>query len=201
MALLRRTIPVKPTHVEPEQKAMSAFIRNFDYPGLVSQIESAESNKAVKLNQSRLQGEWKKDAIHLLAQLKPDILQSILDNTLPQRANRGSSTRIREVATNRTTTDKTLDPVIYINYLADKYGQGMTFKQFRLFLDALGCAAGGYLDDPDRFIVGNISLRVALTRPSTTSGISGTMLSRTSLTISKTKKARTRGMIAHHSLG
>ncbi|KAK3049043.1 hypothetical protein LTR09_009697 [Extremus antarcticus] len=152
MALLRRTIPVKPTHVEPEQKAMSAFIRNFDYPGLVSQIESAESNKAVKLNQSRLQGEWKKDAIHLLAQLKPDILQSILDNTLPQRANRGSSTRIREVATNRTTTDKTLDPVIYINYLADKYGQGMTFKQFRLFLDALGCAAGGYLDDPDRFI-------------------------------------------------
>lgn len=85
-------------------------------------------------------------------------LKSVLDNTLPQRAKIDLGNVIREPARAMFSGKGELDAVIYINYIADKEGKGLTRENFKFFLAAMKCAAGRCQDDPGRFVVDGVNL-------------------------------------------
>ena len=118
----------------------------------------AEKNKAPRPLVSRIlsnESSVREFSLFTVAQPANDVIRSVLDNTLPQRALGGL--QIRQPSP-LATWHNTPDPVIYLNYLADKNGQGLSCVEFEQFLEAYEMAAR--LEPlTDDFDVNGVSLR------------------------------------------
>lgn len=108
---------------------------------------------------------WRADGLFLLAQLRTDVLEKVLDMTLPQHAaqRRGPKPAIRLPA-DLPLSAADLDAVIYIQCIADRDGCGLTCAEFDDFLDAMEVGAGLRLDPTGRFSRQGSSLQTAIDR-------------------------------------
>lgn len=102
------------------------------------EMHQAECAHAIRWVQSRLLGtrEWGVHARALLAQLLPEVVSAILDNTLPEKwvkneNNFRSKVRATYVPT---TPGPDLDAGHYVNYLAKEDGTGLTVKEYNTFI-------------------------------------------------------------------
>jgi hypothetical protein len=137
----RRLGPIAPAFVEPEQLSIWNAMQQDDLCKAMYIIRDAEK-KAPNPRTSRiLELPETQDALalYLLAQPSRDIVEAVLDNTLPQRALRDLD--IRQPGEMHTWRES-YDPVIYLNYLADENGKGLTCDEYELFLESYLVAAG-----------------------------------------------------------
>jgi hypothetical protein len=130
---------------QPLVEMRAAFDKDGLY-GLSKRIHNLEVNFAENVYESRIwdQPDYHGYAEQLLAQVTPEMLHSILSNTLPA-----------DVISNRVTLEpwakislspqhaNSIDPGIYANFLAAQDGSAMDLKDFELFLDALDAALLG----------------------------------------------------------
>lgn len=134
---------VEPAHVMPHQRNMlHAFDDddNIDWYRLLAAIHDAEDDIAPERNASRIfsRDTWNQQVLPLLLQLEPDVLRAIIDNTFPQRWQRDMWGVLRDPAD----VTEGYDPVIYVNYLADKFGKGVDVGDVEEFHRALMVAVG-----------------------------------------------------------
>lgn len=134
-------ITVEPTLITTAQEQMINAFNGADYEMLLTTMFRMEQQNAPDWNNSEFnirQTDWKHDALSLLLELRRDVLVSILDNTFPQRALGDLRGELRDPAT----SNKSVDPLIYINYIADRDGRGIPTAEFPKFLATLEVAAG-----------------------------------------------------------
>jgi len=133
----------EPTFVEPEQRPVMELLYKMDYERAAHAIGEVERRKAVKYEVSLIGQDtkrWHEAGVFVLAQADRDVLQSAMDGTLPQRMlgdlrNRAQGPRDATAWKDRP------DPVIYLNFIADRDGLGLSCDDMELFLDALEIGA------------------------------------------------------------
>ncbi|KAK5114563.1 hypothetical protein LTR85_010140 [Meristemomyces frigidus] len=144
------------TVLMPEQERMLKYLAKMDYCGVVDAIDKAEKAKAVKYNQSRIgvNPAWKGRALFLLAQMDYDVLTSLIDGTLPQRALGGLKNNVRIPAGKDKSWQGKMDPVVYANFIADRSGKGLTCDELEHFLGACEVAASLKVDPTGKYSEG-----------------------------------------------
>lgn len=138
-------LEVKPTYMSPEQERMRYAFYDLDYVRLMDEIDRAERDHALEYERSRIHQDidWEENATLLVAMTKPEVILAVLDGTLPQRTVEGGDlhnwyTEAHEELEEFEAEDH--DPIIYLNWLADEDGCGLSVSDFRTFLDRLEMA-------------------------------------------------------------
>lgn len=127
--------------VHPNQQSYLTFILDWDYVGLVEEIEKNDRENgpnyhSSRINSSRAPG-WTNKGVTILLRTDQDLLIAVTNNELPHRARtreRGQSVAVR---TQGARPAKANDPVIYINCLADGDGNGLSRVEFERLLQFL----------------------------------------------------------------
>ena len=122
-------------------------------------LQEMETRISHKPDKSRILGDefWRKRALLMLAQLKRVVFESLLANTLPQRALGDLDGSLRKPSTLEAWR-KMFDPVIYLNYIADRNGLGLSCDELERFCTTLEIAAGIKEDVEGAFTVNGVPL-------------------------------------------
>lgn len=133
--------PARKTLNHDVQQRFLTYIDNWDYVGLVDEIERQDRAYGPEFTVSRINralvSNWRARGIQMLLRTDREILRAAVMNELPRRALTNDPAQhisVRTAAMARTAGN---DPVIYINWLADRQGNGLTldeFKQLMAFL-------------------------------------------------------------------
>ncbi|KAK5678637.1 hypothetical protein LTS10_009081 [Elasticomyces elasticus] len=138
-------------YVEEWQQRILTEIDRKDYLAVLERIDELEREVAPSYHLSRIgsSGAWKSHGLFLLMSADIRVLRAAIDGTLPQLALGDLKNAVRKPAIGVKSWQDKLDPVIYLNFIADKWGLGLTRAEMLRFTYAYEIAAG-LRDDPRR---------------------------------------------------
>ncbi|KAI6914476.1 hypothetical protein KC318_g419 [Hortaea werneckii] len=137
------------TWISKDHKELLDLLKEMDYGNALTKIAEMESRTAVRLGVPRLQGnKWENVGLMCLASADARVLQAVVDLTLPQRVANGElSDEVRKPALGSPLWKDKPDPVIYIQFMADVDGRGLTCAETLEWIDAMEIMAGLKPDD------------------------------------------------------
>ncbi|KAK4890163.1 hypothetical protein LTR27_011155 [Elasticomyces elasticus] len=144
---------IVPAYVEPMRRQLHDRLEKKDFYGAVCMMGGIEKNIAKDYALSRIGAKtesWKPHAQLLLYSADTRVLCAAIDGTLPQRAlwDLRSAVRKPAVGTDTKAWFGKKDPGVYLNFLADMFGKGLSDEEILEFAKVLAIAAG-LEDDTD----------------------------------------------------
>ncbi|KAI7362587.1 hypothetical protein KC354_g7170 [Hortaea werneckii] len=153
------------TWISKDHKELAELFKEMDYGNALTKIAEMESRTAPNPGATRLSGsEWENTGLMCLASADTRVLQAVVDLTLPQRVMNGELSKVvREPAIGNPLWKDKADPIIYIQFMADRNGRGLTCAETLQWVDAMEMMAGlKPLDDshdrPGRTLTAGVNL-------------------------------------------
>ncbi|KAI7228105.1 hypothetical protein KC330_g8066 [Hortaea werneckii] len=136
--------PMPKIFLDEEQERILNVVNTGKYGDMAEAFGAADQQYSPNYSISRinpsLEEEWEQVAQFLLLRLDRRVLKAILDNTLPRRALAELRNQVRRPPSVNLADN--VDPVVYLNWIADQAGGGLTIAEFEQMLDVLEVVAG-----------------------------------------------------------